>query len=81
MDIKIEIDMDKVKQLPLETIEELDKARRGELSVTKLFDLYDEIIVGGARGRGLTLGDWKEVNVMVQKAITQAIAGEAFGGA
>lgn len=75
-EIKIEVDLDAINDLPLEALELFDRAGRGELSGTELLDLLDGIVVGGVRNRGFKLRDLRSI----AQAVSDAVKAQAEGG-
>ncbi len=79
--ITIEVDLSAIGEMPLETLEVMERAAENKLKPSELFDLLDGFVVGGVRGRGLKIKDvqriFAEVNRSMQEQASQGGASAA----
>lgn len=50
-EIRIEVNIDALQEMPLETLAVLERAKDGQLTAGEMIDLFDAFIVGGVQGR------------------------------
>ena len=69
--IRVEVDLSAIGEMPLETLEVMERAADQKLKPSELFDLLDQFVVGGVRGRGLKIKDLQRVMAAVSQATTE----------
>lgn len=74
-EIQVKIDLNALNEMPIETLDQFDKAAQGKLTGGELLDLLDGFVVGGIRGRGYKV---KHLS-MIARAIAEAVARGAEG--
>ncbi len=79
--VRIEVDLSAIGEMPLETLELMERAADNKLKPSELLDLLDGFVVGGVRGRGLKIKDvqriFAEVNTAMQEMANQGGASAA----
>jgi hypothetical protein len=76
-DIRIEVDVDALNDMPIESLDLIDKAQTGKLKGSEMLDLLDGFVVGGVRGRGFKVRDLKRIAEAVSAAFRTMSEGEA----
>lgn len=80
-DIRIDVNVDALQDMPIETLELLDKAQAGQLRGAEMLDLLDGFIVGGVRGRGFKVRDLQRIAQALSAAFAAASPGESSANA
>lgn len=75
-EVKIEINVDAVQDMPIESLELLERAQEGSLKAREMLDLLDGFVVGGVRGRGLKVRDMQRITAAINAAFQQESRGE-----
>lgn len=73
--IRIEVDLSAIGEMPLETLELMERAAENKLKPSELLNLLDGFVVGGVRGRGLKIKDVQRIFAEVNRA-TQEMANQ-----
>jgi len=79
--IKVQVDLNALDEMPIETLDKFDKAGNGTLSGGELLDLLDGLIVGGVRGHGYKMQHLQLIAQAVSKAVRERTEGGASAGA
>ncbi len=80
-EIRVEIDLDAINEMPIETLDKFDAASRGQLTGGELLDLLDGFVVGGIRGRGYKIKHLTLIAQAIAAAVKQGAEGETSAGA
>lgn len=80
-EIKVQVDLDALNEMPIEVLDSFTRAAQGKLTGSELLDLLDGLVVGGVRGRGYKLKDLQLLSQAISDAVKAEAQGETSAGA